>query len=209
MISSPASSGSSASVRLRCARPPPKSLTKSSEKWLSTASKAASRRPVEGRDPLAQARDRGHQVASLGLHAGDPQIQLFGFRLGAQIDRAHILALTLEPRQLEFGVLACRQLFVGTDIGARKDFVRPAFERLADARDQCLQAFACMFQGSFAAHSVLAGRLRKGLGLLQGARQLGLPGLALGKSIGRRLAAGFGLIQKLRQGQALGLDLPW
>ena len=64
-----------------------------------------------------------------------------------------------------------------------------------------------MLQGSFRAHPVLARRLGETFGLLQAAGQLGLSVLTLDEVIGRRFAMALGLIQKLRERRAFGLDL--
>ncbi len=48
---------------------------------------------VQALDALAQAADGGDQVVALGRHAGDLLLELVGLFLGAQVHRAHGLAL--------------------------------------------------------------------------------------------------------------------
>src|SRR3546814_8319079 len=71
---------------------------------------------VQAGDALAQAGDGVHQVAALRLHADDLLVELAGLHLGAQVDRAHVVALADQASELGLYLLARRQLLALTDL---------------------------------------------------------------------------------------------
>ena len=68
---------------------------------------------VELGDALAQPADRLGQVGALGLERGDLLVQLLGLVLGAQIDRAHVVALADQALELVLDLVERRQLLSG------------------------------------------------------------------------------------------------
>ena len=147
MISSPASSGSSASVSFRCARPPPNRRVNSFWKLPLTSSKAASSRSRPSRlrlgDALAQPGDGVDQIDALGLQAGDLLLDLGRLGLGAQIDRAHIVALADQALE-QLASIGSRSgsSSPGVEFGDRQRLFRRAFQPFADAlRPDALRGF--------------------------------------------------------------------
>src|SRR3546814_6398958 len=116
---------------------------------------------VQAGDALAQAGDGVHQVAALRLHADDLLVELAGLHLGAQVDRAHVVALADQASELGLYLLARRQLLALTDLRRLEHVVERAIELLAYSRHHRLEGLARLGHRALGADAVLAGIDRK------------------------------------------------
>ena len=125
MISRPASSGSSLSIRCSAASPPPNSSVNSRLKWSLTVSNEVrqplARFAVEALDALAQPLDGFDQVVALGGQRGVLGLDLAQLFLGAQIDGAEPLAVAAQLFEVLLDLGERRQLRARLDLGEAGD----------------------------------------------------------------------------------------
>ena len=89
-------------------------------------------------------------------HAGDLLLELVGLFLGAQIHRAHGLALVHQPFEAMLGLLHLRQLVERLDLGQRQHAVGLAAQALDDALDHALAIARRLLDLALAAHAAFA-----------------------------------------------------
>ena len=162
---------------------------------------------VQALDALAQAGDGGDQVVALGRHAGDLLLELVGLLLGAQVHRAHGLALVHQPLEAMLGLLDLGQLVQRLHLGQRQHAVGLAAQALDDALDHRLAITGRLLDQAFAAHAAFARTRQLRLGLPQRLVGLTESRLADRQAIGRRLPIALGLVDLAAQRHPLGLDL--
>src|SRR5260370_40195951 len=70
---------------------------------------------VQGRDALAQPRDRGGEIVALALQRREPLLDLRRLCLGDEVDGAHAVALARQALQLGVGIGARRHFLARLD----------------------------------------------------------------------------------------------
>src|SRR3546814_4520547 len=99
--------------------------------------------------------------------------------LGAQVDRAHVVALADQASELGLYLLARRQLLALTDLRRLEHVVERAIELLAYSRHHRLEGLARLGHRALGADAVLAGIGEAGFRRLQ--RLVGLAEPQIGK----------------------------
>ena len=196
MISRPASSGSSLSIRCRAASPPPNSSVNSRLKWPLTISNEVSSRSrasrlrlwMPWRSRLMASTRSSRSVVERGVLGFD----LAQFFLGAQIDRAEPLAVAAQLFEVFLDLGERRQLGARLDLGETRHGVRLDLQHVVDFALDIGEAAPGAFHALFGAGAGLARarqRLQRNLRGAVGFRHQVLGG---GQRVGGDAAGGFG-----------------
>ena len=209
-ISRPASSGSSDSVKVSLASPPPNSLANRVLEVLvhlhERGQQPLAAFAVQALNAAAQPFDGADQIVAVGGQRGEALFVLARFFLGAQIDAAQLLALLLEFFDALLGLFERRKFLAVLYFGAFGQIVRRDFQFVADAAAEFGDARLGAFQQSLFAGALLARhrqRVVRGLGDLVG---FGQTGFRFGARIAGLRALGFGDADGVEQAAALLRD---
>ena len=207
MISRPASSGSSLSIRCSAASPPPNSSVNSRLKCSLTVSNEVSSRSraslVEALDALAQPLDGFDQVVAFGGQRRVLGLDLAQLFLGAQIDGAEPLAVAAQLFEVFLDLGERRQFRARLDLGKRRHRMRLDFEHVVDfALDVGKPALGAVhaFLGAGAGLAGAGERFERSLGRAVGLRHHALGG---GQRVGGDAAGAFGGFDFVDQRAAL------